>query len=70
MELLNILIDFLNNRKQRVVLNDQSSNWVDIKAGVSQCSIMGPLVFNGLPKDLNTNAKLFANDTSLFFPVV
>ena len=27
-ELLNILIDFLNNRKQRVVLNGQRSNWV------------------------------------------
>ena len=25
-ELLNILIDFLNNRKQRVILNGQSSN--------------------------------------------
>ena len=25
-ELLNILIDFLNNKKQRVVLNGQSSN--------------------------------------------
>ena len=31
-ELLNILIDFLNNGKQRVVFNGQSSNWVDIKA--------------------------------------
>ena len=35
-ELLNILIDFLNNTKQRVALNCQSSNWVDVKAGVPQ----------------------------------
>ena len=45
-ELLNILIDLLNNRKQRVVLNGQSTNWVDVKAGVLQGLIMvGPLLF-------------------------
>ena len=69
-ELLNIIVDFLNNRKQRVVLNGQSSNWVDVKAGVPQGSIMGPLLFliyiNDLPEGLITNAKLFADDTSLF----
>ena len=65
-ELLNILVDFLNNRKQRVVLNGQSSNWVDVKAGVPQGSIMGPLIFliyiNDLPEGLINNAKLFADD--------
>ena len=67
---LNIVIDFLNNRKQGVILNGQSSNWVDVKAGVPQGSIMGPLLFliyiNDLPEGLITNAKLFADDTSLF----
>ena len=42
---LYILIDFLNIWKQRVVLNGQNSNWVDVKAGVPQGSIMGPLLF-------------------------
>ena len=59
-----------NNRKQRVVVNGQSSNWVDVKAGVPQRSIRGPLLFltyiNDLPEGLITNAKLFADDTSLF----
>ena len=72
-ELLNILIDFLNNRKQRVVLNGQSSNWVDVKAGVPQGSIMGPFLFlicmNDLPERLITNAKLLADDTSLLLVV-
>ena len=62
-ESLNILIDFLNNRKQRNVLNGQSSNWVDVKAVVPQGSIMGVLLFliciNDLPEGLITNAKLF-----------
>ena len=65
-ELLNILVDVLNNRKQRVVLNDESSNWVDVKAGVPQVSIMEPLLFLIYIKEsLITNAKLFADDTSL-----
>ena len=35
-ELLNIVIDFLKNRKQRVVFDCQSSNSADVKAGVPQ----------------------------------
>ena len=65
-----LLHDFLVNRKQRVVLNGQVSSWASIKAGVIQGSIMGPLLFliyvNDLPKGLSSNAKLFADDTSLF----
>ena len=35
-ELLNILIDFLNNRRQRVVFTGQSSNWAKVEVGVPQ----------------------------------
>ena len=44
-ELLKILVDFLDNRKQRIVLNGQSSNQFDVKDSVPQGSIMGPLRF-------------------------
>ena len=44
-ELLNILIDYLNSKKQKVVLNGQRSNLVDVKASVPQSSIMVPLLF-------------------------
>ena len=69
-DLINILNDFLTNRKQRVVLNGQCSSWVDIRAGVPQASILGPLLFliyvNDLPNGLKSECKLFADDASLF----
>ena len=69
-DLLNILSDFLRNRKQRVTLNGQSSSWTNVNAGVPQGCILGPLPFlifiNDLPDGSSYNAKLFADDTSLF----
>ena len=42
--LLKDLKHFLTNRKQRVVLNGQSSSWINVKAGVPQGSILGSLL--------------------------
>ena len=68
--LLETLADFLNDRKQRVVLNGQNSSWANIEAGVPQGSILGPLLFliyiNDLPDNLSTNVKLFLDYTSPF----
>ena len=68
--LINLLCDFLRNRKQRVLLNGQVSRWPDVKAAVRQGSILGPLLFliyiNNLSEGLSSNPKLFADNTSLF----
>ena len=65
--------NFLRNRKQTVVLNGQTSSWADVNTGVPQGSILGPLLFliyiNDLANGPSSNAKLFADDTSLFFVV-
>ena len=69
-KLFDIITDFLNFRKQRVVLNGQYSPWTSVEAGVPQGSILGPLLFliyiNDLSDDLTTNVKLFSDDTLLF----
>ena len=68
--LLNLLSNFLRNRKQRVVLNEQTSSWADANAGVPQDSILDPLLLliciNNLDGGFSSNAKLFPDDTSLF----
>ena len=68
-DLLSTLIDFLKERKQRVVLNGQHSRWSNVSAGVPQGSILGPLFLiyiNDLPDNLSSNPKLFVDDISLF----
>ena len=69
-ELYNLLENYLSDRFQRVLLNGQASSWRPVLAGVPQGSILGPLLFliyiNDLPNELKSNAKLFADDTSLF----
>ena len=68
--LLSTLADFLNFRKQRVVLNGQLSSWSNIESGVPQGSVLGPFSFliflNDLPEVLTANVRLFADDVSLF----
>ena len=68
--LIDIINDFLFNRKQRVVLNGQCSSWVDVRPGVPQGSILGPLLFlisvSDLRNGFKSECKLFAIDTSLF----
>ena len=64
------VLNFLNGRYQRVLLNGQESSWSPILAGVPQGSAVGPLFFliyvNDLSHNLSSTARLFADDTSVF----
>lgn len=71
--LLHWFRSYLSNRKQRVVLPGVQSEWRSVRAGVPQGSILGPLLFllfiNDIVEDINSNIRLFADDTSLFIVV-
>ena len=69
-QLLQLLQDYLNNRKQRVVLNGFPTDYSTIESGVPHGSILGPLLFliyiNDLEKNIKSNVTFFADDTMLF----
>ena len=71
--LLTWFSDYLNDRKQRVVLPCASSSWTSVEAGVPQGSILEPLLFllyiNDIVEDINSSIRLFADDTSLYIIV-
>ena len=68
--LLKLLEDYLSNRKQRVVLNGSTADYDDIKSGVPQGSVLGPLLFlvyiNDLEENIKSQIRFFADDTMLF----
>ncbi|KAK3096455.1 hypothetical protein FSP39_000336 [Pinctada imbricata] len=64
---------YLWGRTQRVVIDGSSSSYLEIKAGVPQGSILGPLLFviyiNDIVENIGSHIRLFADDTSLYIIV-
>ena len=63
---------YLNNRKQYVSINGVDSTLRDMKYGVPQGSVLGPLLFLIYINDLNIAIKYltthhFADDTNLLY---
>lgn len=64
-----ILIDFLNNRTFKVKIANATSSEREIKAGVPQGSVLGPMLYNicthDIPKNPATDMALYADDIAI-----
>ena len=61
---------WLTDRRQRVVVDGEVSNWKSVLSGVTQGSVLGPILFliyiNDLDGSITSNVLKFADDTKLF----
>lgn len=68
-QVLALLRSYMMNRKQAVCLNGMTSEMRDIRHGVAQGSLMGPILFslyvNDLPGEVSGHVVLYADDTTL-----
>ena len=69
---LQLLTNYLQNRKQYVIFNNHESELTDITTGVPQGSILGPLLFSIIINDLKKISKklrffMYADDTTIYF---
>lgn len=69
---ISLLSNYLQNRQQCVVIDNNLSDYISIKSGVPQGSILGPLLFSiystHLVKSLqHCKFHLYADDTQLYY---
>ena len=67
-----LIASYLSNRKQYVMFNNKNSEFTEIRTGVPQGSILGPLLFNIYINDSfkvsnKLNFIMYTDDTTIYF---
>ena len=61
---------FLSNRRQKVRVNNEVSDWSPVISGIPQGSILGPILFTlfvfDIPDAIQSLISMFADDTKLY----
>ena len=60
---------WLTDRKQRVIVNNATSDWLPVLSGVPQGSVLGPCLFviyiNDIDDTVSSKILKFADDTNI-----
>ena len=68
--IINLIEQWLTDRRQRVIVDGEVSSWKSVLSGVPQGSVLGPILFlvyiDDLEEGVTGNILKFADDTKLF----
>ena len=68
--IINWIEQWLKDRRQRVVVDEEVSSWKPVFSGVPHGSVLGPILFfiyiNDLEEGVTCNILKFADDNNLF----
>ena len=69
-DVINWIEKWLTHRRQRVIVDGEISNWKSVLSGVTQGSVLGPILFliyiNDLEDDISSKVLKFPDDTKVF----